>query len=80
MNSKHEYNGDITEANPAAILVQSPQLSKEELQEFNAIKAECNTPPPTPQCEMEIQESAAIKIQTAFRGHLVSLQFHRLCC
>ncbi|KAL1802663.1 hypothetical protein ACET3Z_031310 [Daucus carota] len=70
VNSKHEYNGDITEANPAAILVQSPQLSKEELQEFNAIKAECNTPPPTPQCEMEIQESAAIKIQTAFRGHL----------
>lgn len=70
-HSKHAYNMDISAADPAAILVQSPQLSKEESQDFYAINARCSTPP-TPQCETDIQEFAAIKIQKAFRGYLVS--------
>lgn len=71
-HSKNAYYMDVLTADPAAVLVRSPEVSEKEPREFFAINTECDTPPPTPQCEMEIQEFAAIKIQKAFRGYLVS--------
>ncbi|KAK1401093.1 Protein IQ-DOMAIN 14 [Heracleum sosnowskyi] len=71
---KHAYYMDVSTAEPASVLVRSPEgspeVSEDEQREFYAINTECDTPPPTPQCEMEIQEFAAIKIQKAFRGYL----------
>lgn len=69
-HSKNAYYMDVLTADPAAVLVRSPEVCEKEPREFFAINTECDTPPPTPQCEMEIQEFAAIKIQKAFRGYL----------
>lgn len=78
-HSKHAHYMDVWTPDPAAVLVRSPEVSTEELRQFYSINTECDTPPPTPQCEMEIQEFAAIKIQKAFRGYLVSYQIPTLC-
>lgn len=50
----------------------STNRSEDEMQELSAINTPYNAPPSTPQCEREILELAATKIQVAFRGYLVS--------
>lgn len=78
--SKHDFSVAISTAD-AAVQVdvevvhgtpKSTNQSEEETQEFSAINTPYNAPPSTPQCEMEIIELAATKIQVAFRGYLVS--------
>lgn len=76
--SKHDFSVAISTAD-AAVQVdvevvhgtpKSTNQSEEETQEFSAINTPYNAPPSTPQCEMEIIELAATKIQVAFRGYL----------
>lgn len=75
--SKHALT--VTIASAAAQVVRptevppSPYQGKENSEEFQPVKTRRND---APQCQREIQESAAIKIQTAFRGYLVSLSKH----
>lgn len=45
----------------------------EETQEFFAVNIQENLPKSTQQCERKVLDLAATRIQTAFRGYLVSL-------
>lgn len=56
----------------------SAHQSDEETQEFQLVKSRNEAAQPTYQCQREVEESGAIKIQTAFRGFLVSLFKHLL--
>lgn len=58
------------------IRLHSAHQCKEKQEESQPVKSRHGAPQSTHQCQREIEEYSAIKIQTAFRGYLVS--FSRL--
>lgn len=87
--SKEDCNAaSFTDATPDEIAADvfyqpssTPQYnyhSEDEAREFSSINFQYIAPPSTPQWGREIQELAATKIQTAFRGCLVSFYILRV--